>query len=315
MRVLVTLVLASAALCGVDAQLVSKQVGQVQSRSLDEASGLVMSRKHAGVYWTHNDGGDGVLYAISSDGSTIGKITIDAKFHDWEDIANDEKGNLYLGDIGDNKHDRTHIRVYRMAEPDPATRKKLKVDAEWKLTFPDHPRNCESLFVLNGYGYIISKLKMGEHAGVYRFPLDEKRDHQLEAVCDLPITDAVTAADISADGRQLAVLSQHALSIFQIEGDVKKAANLTPRTFPSAYIRAEGCCFNPQGILTIAESGEIVQFTIDRIPATTQAGGSSSPSPRYAGERGGGEGLGGSERGLTFESNQPLSPIPPLPRS
>jgi len=54
------------------------QVGHVRTRSLNEASGLVMSRKHPGVYWTHNDGGDGVLYAIAADGSTIGKITIDA---------------------------------------------------------------------------------------------------------------------------------------------------------------------------------------------------------------------------------------------
>jgi len=36
------------------------QTGQVRAKSLNEASGLVMSRRYAGVYWTHNDGDDGV---------------------------------------------------------------------------------------------------------------------------------------------------------------------------------------------------------------------------------------------------------------
>src|SRR5688500_12139861 len=76
--------------------------GKVRSKSLDEASGLIVSSGHEGVYWTHNDGDDGYLYAIRSDGGIVGKIKARERFHDWEDIADDAKGNLFLADIGNN---------------------------------------------------------------------------------------------------------------------------------------------------------------------------------------------------------------------
>ena len=248
-----------------------------------------MSRKHAGVYWTHNDGDDGVLYAIHSDGGTIAKFKIDGvDFRDWEDIANDGDGNLYLADIGNNQRERKHMTIYRVAEPDPSRQPPLpgtlKVDATWKVGFPDRPFNCESLFIHEGYGYVISKLDGGEHrgerAGVYRFPLSAGKKHNvLERVCELPIVEPVTAADLSADGKTLAILSQHALSLFQIDGDVRKAADAAPRAFPIPPIQAEGCAFNPQGVLLIAESGEIVQVTFDRAPAVATQ---STPSTRPA---------------------------------
>ena len=46
--------------CQTSAPSPSTEVGHVRAKSLNEASGLVMSRNHPGVYWTHNDGDDGV---------------------------------------------------------------------------------------------------------------------------------------------------------------------------------------------------------------------------------------------------------------
>jgi len=126
--------------------------------------------------------------------------------------------------------------------------------------------------VHEGYGYVISKNDPGEHAGLYRFRLAADRKQQvLEAVCDLPIIEPVTAADLSTDGRLLAVLSQHALNILKIDGDVCKAADVTPRKIPIPPLQLEGCCFNAEGVLMIAESGEILQVMLDDVqPATTQ---------------------------------------------
>ena len=250
------------------------KVGQVRAKTLDEASGLVMSRRHAGLYWTHNDGDDGVLYAVAADGSERGRIKINAKFRDWEDIAADADENLYLADVGNNSRERKRVTVYRIPEPaDPARTRKADVDATWRLSFPDRPFNCESLFVRGGFGYVISKEPAGRRAGVYRFPLTlDRRDHVLESVCELPIDEPVTAADITDDGRRLAVLSQHALHIFEIDGDVRKsAADGTPsQKIPIPPLQLEGCCFNPDGVLLIAESGEIVQVDLhDRAPTTT----------------------------------------------
>src|SRR5438270_12148650 len=76
------------------------QVGQMKTRGLTEASGLARGVKYPDVFWTHNDGGDGVLYAIRADGSLVGKRRVAEKFSDWEDIAAGENGELYLADVG-----------------------------------------------------------------------------------------------------------------------------------------------------------------------------------------------------------------------
>ena len=58
------------------------------------------------MFWTHNDGGGPkkqVLYAIDREGKTRAAFpVIGVTLHDWEDIAIDDAGHLYLGDIGNN---------------------------------------------------------------------------------------------------------------------------------------------------------------------------------------------------------------------
>jgi hypothetical protein len=102
------------------------EVGRIHAKGIDEASGLVASRAHPGVFWTHNDGDDGVLYAIRADGSLVGKCKVNAKFKDWEDIASDTDGRLYLADVGNNSRERKSLEVYRIDEPDPAGSGKSK---------------------------------------------------------------------------------------------------------------------------------------------------------------------------------------------
>src|SRR5262245_3635164 len=62
------------------------RVGVVADDRINEASGVIASRAHPGVFWTHNDGNDGVLYAMDRSGALIGCGKVDAKIKDWEDI-------------------------------------------------------------------------------------------------------------------------------------------------------------------------------------------------------------------------------------
>jgi hypothetical protein len=98
-------------------------VGRISDPRIKESSGVVASRRYANLYWTHNDGGGPkkqVLYAIDRKGNTRASFpVIDVTLHDWEDIAIDDAGHLYIGDIGNNDSKRDTLAVYEIDEPNP----------------------------------------------------------------------------------------------------------------------------------------------------------------------------------------------------
>src|SRR5688572_936585 len=76
-------------------------VGQIQSKEVEESSGVVASRRFDGVYYTHNDSGNAPsVYAIKADGTVLREYRIPSKHTDWEDIAVDDQNRLYIGIIG-----------------------------------------------------------------------------------------------------------------------------------------------------------------------------------------------------------------------
>jgi hypothetical protein len=139
----------AAALC---ARPGTQRWGTVGSEDLVEASGLVASRTHPGVLWSHNDAGDDPgVFAIGSDGFDIGFHALDVDgVTDLEDIALGRNGDidvLYLADIGDNGATRDSVRVYRFAEPDPAIVAPITEFEVLEFVYPDRPHNAETLLV------------------------------------------------------------------------------------------------------------------------------------------------------------------------
>lgn len=127
-------------------------VGRIQNSRLTESSGIVVSRRNPDLYWTHNDGGGKrqVLYGMTRDGKSIAEFRITgAQIEDWEDIAADNEGHLFLGDIGNNDAVRQTIAVHEIDEPDTkATQNGLaRVTRTWNLTYSRRPFDCESLFL------------------------------------------------------------------------------------------------------------------------------------------------------------------------
>ena len=242
-------------------------LGNIDYKPCSESSGVIASRKHPGVYWTHCDSGnDASIYAITREGKFLAEYQLNVKNEDWEDIAIDDDGHLFIGDIGNNGGKHQTIHVYRIDEPDPSTIPKsgiarLKVDKTWKIVYPDTPFDAESLFIWKDHGYVISKLFTGLPATIYSFPLHhEKKEVTLEKVCSIPIHSPATAADISADGKRLAVLSLGGLSIFPIDGDITNASKVEPTFMRFIHPSAEGVCFAPDGLIVTAESREVWLF-------------------------------------------------------
>jgi hypothetical protein len=253
------------------------RVGTLADDDLDEASGIVASRKYPGIFWTHNDGDDGVLFAVKRDGSAAASFKLEPKVQDWEDIAADEKGRLFVADTGNNSAERSAVNIIEIPEPDPAAgKRKLEALHRWRVSFPQRAFDIEALIVRQGNGYVISKYQDGRKAELYRFEMGDKRRVMLEKLTTLPTDHAVTAADLSADGKRLAVLAERALYVFEVDGTIESAGQVQPAHYPIPAIKAEGCCFVPDGVLLVAESREVLLVKLP--PAPTQPS-PTQPSP------------------------------------
>jgi hypothetical protein len=239
----------------------------IRDPRIKESSGVVASRRYADVFWTHNDGGGPktqVLYAIDREGNTRASFPVTGvTLHDWEDIAIDGAGHLYIADIGNNDSKRDTLAVYVIDEPNPqAGAGAISLERAWKLKFPQAPFDCESLFVWKDYGYVVSKVFDNAHAQIFRFPLKEtNRPLTLELVATTKIESPVTGADISADGTLLGLVAKNGAYVFRIDGDVARVNNANPHHTKLKDEHIEGCCFVPEGLLVTSERRMIFLFT------------------------------------------------------
>ena len=232
-----------------------------------ESSGVIASRRYADVFWTHNDGGGPkkqVLYAIDRKSNTRASFSvIDVTLHDWEDIAIDDAGHLYIGDIGNNEAKRDALTVYEIDEPNPqAGTGAVSPKRAWKLKFPGAPFDCESLFVWKDQGYVVSKVFDKARAQIFRFPLkDTNAPLTLELVATTKIESPVTGADISADGTLLGLVAKDGAYVFRIDGDVARVIKAKAHHTKLKNEHIEGCCFVPEGLLVTSERRMIFLFT------------------------------------------------------
>src|SRR5260370_26880993 len=95
-------------------------LGKLDDRAIREGSGLVQSRRHPGIFWVHNDSGNPpALFAVRRDGSLVREYRVSVPNIDWEDIATDDRGHLFIGEIGNNNGWLPVPAVYQIDEPEP----------------------------------------------------------------------------------------------------------------------------------------------------------------------------------------------------
>lgn len=211
-------------------------VNGIENEAISESSGLVRSRTHPGVFWTHNDSGDSArIFAIDAAGRSLGEFAVEGAEHvDWEDIAVDDEGHLYIADFGNNANQRRDLVIYRVPEPDPAADSgRVRVDRALRFRYADQraygrdgPMNydAEAAFWHGGALYIFTKHRSDTRTRMYRLPTEGGGDGEraLEPVLELDLGGEAserlgntTAADISADGRFVALLTYRALYLYE----------------------------------------------------------------------------------------------------
>ena len=148
-----------------------------------ESSGLALSRRDSGLFWTHNDAGNGAeIFAVNERGRLVQRVRIaNAQAEDWEDIESsmcDDGACLFVADIGDNNGKRDLVTIYRI--PEPQTTQTVSAPAvALRTRYPDGPQDAESLFATAaGDLYVVTKGQDGPIT-LYRYPSPQRPDETL----------------------------------------------------------------------------------------------------------------------------------------
>lgn len=157
-----------------------------QDDAIDESSGAVVRGERL---FTVNDSGDGPsIYEVDLlSGETVGVTTYAAEDpEDVEALAAGPDGDLWVGDIGDNRRSRGSIRLYRVDAPPGGGDVEAAV---YDLRYPDGPHDAEALLVHPETGRVLVVTKRFGFGGkVYQAPaqLVPGESHPLELVTRVP---------------------------------------------------------------------------------------------------------------------------------
>jgi hypothetical protein len=217
-----------------------ERTGWLASDEIMEASGMQASHARLGDFFIHNDEGEPVLYAIDESGADLGSVTIvPAKNKDWEDITSVPVANgrwIVVGDIGDNQAKRKSVKLYFVEEPITGEHDRysgrLDLKHTLRLTYPDGPRDCESMAYDPVGDQILFLSKRDKPARLYAVDLETaltEASAQLTFLGNIAKlrppesndrfkfggrTDFIsqpTGFDISADGTEAAVITYRSL--------------------------------------------------------------------------------------------------------
>ena len=230
--------------------------------AIDESSGIAVSRRLQGVLWTHNDSASPPeIFAVNEDGELIRSFLIaGAENRDWEDIALDERGNLYIFDNtsrGDPQHRST---IYVLPEPDPFQEAVAQDPKKFTVRFPDGAFDCETLFAWDGKLYLVTKPWDGTLPRIYRFD-DVGQDGTASFVGNVPVRTMITGGDITAEGNRIVLSSYRALLIFQGSGPPETLLQSDPLICRMNARQVEGVSWKGEDLILTNEQREIFRVS------------------------------------------------------
>ncbi len=241
-------------------------LGTLDRHRIPEASGIVKSRRYPEIFWVHNDSGNPpLLFAIRRDGRIVRQFRLEAPNIDWEDIAIDDQGHLYVGDIGNNGGVLPVRVIYRIDEPDPtgAADRPLRASAATFYTFPTKERfDAEGLVYDRGSAILVAKYLDRRQAGLFAVSLETPapllRPSRPRSSGLLPdFTEPATGAALSEKRDLLAVCSYDVTRVYQREGSAPWRLFSEVR-YQSQSI--EGIAWDGRDLVLVAEGGGLYRL-------------------------------------------------------
>jgi hypothetical protein len=277
--------------CCVNSAESLKEICELKAK---EVSGIETVAGSPYIWAIEDHGNDNVIYAFDEDGKIVKKIELaDVKNNDWEDITSDNNGNLYIGDFGNNNNDRRDLAIYKLEKAllDSAT---ANVSSVTRFHYPEQkdfpPKkssrifDVEAFYEYNGNFYLFTKNRSSRFDGslnVYKVPnkpgnFAAKKIGTL-TTCSQYNKCAVTGADVSQDGKTVALIASDRLWLLTgfSENDF---SNATMDMFELGHhSQKEGICFKDDDTLLIADEkddnigGNLYSVSISALKGETKA--------------------------------------------
>ncbi len=243
-----------------------KAIGWMDARKVRESSGLVKSRTYDDVYWTHGDSfNEPAIFAVRADGEVLAKVRVTAPNVDWEDIAIDDDGFLYIADIGNNWKWLGRRHIFKVREPNPFKDdgKTARVETVYSISYPKKAFDAEAFFVHKGIMYLVSRHDETK-ARIYRLALDEQNAVTLKEIAALRVYLAA-GADLSPDGTRLAVCTIRDTWIYDVNDDMTPVEGKKPAFVRYPNDQVEACCWDGGDLVLTNERGRIFRVTAEDI--------------------------------------------------
>ena len=234
------------------------KIGKLPSQ-ISESSGLARVNGKNSI-WTHNDsGGKSELYEIDSLGHLLSIMKIpNIKNTDWEDLAQDYSGNLYIGDFGNNSNRRKDLTIYKIKQNNPGESEKITFNFADQKEFPPTKKernfDCEAFFWTKDSLFLFSKNRGDRKTKLYVLPA-KSGNYSLFPKSNIYLKANITSADISPDGKQFALLSYGKLFLFGV------GKNSLDFTLPQFCIKA-----------SLKQSEAIVYISTNKLVITNEQG-------------------------------------------
>lgn len=238
---------------------------------ISESSGLVLTSPNS--LWTHNDSrGKPEIFNLDSLGNLKKTITLSNEPNvDWEEITKDDKGNVFVGDFGNNECKRHGLMIYKFANPDLVHSDSI-VAQDIFFSYPDQHDfppsdnelnfDAEAMIAFNQSLYIFSKNRSSPYSGytkLYRVPavpgtyvvqlVDSfYTGHNSIKEC------SITSAAINSSHSILVLTSHERIWVFtNFSGDKFFEGNVRELSFFGKDLSVEGVCFKSEKEIYLTE--------------------------------------------------------------
>lgn len=221
---------------------------------------------NSNLLWIIEDSGNkNNIYGLDLKGNIVKDIDIENSSNiDWEDLTSDEKGNLYIGDFGNNSKNRDDFTIYKVSNLDADETHGERVN--FMLPKQSKPEDFEAFFLLKNDFYIFSK----ENKSTKLFKVPNKIGrHTAEFITEYKLegnNTKITSADISKNGKIVVLLNHDKMwKISNFEGDNFFNGRIEIFKFKHKS-QKEGICFKTNSKVYItdekdkSEGGNLYEF-------------------------------------------------------